>query len=53
MHGLALAALVAFPLVGAAFLLGDVSERAFVVASVLAAAAFAAGLAETTFRPMV
>jgi hypothetical protein len=51
MYGLALAALVAFPLVGAAFLLGDVSERAFVVASTLAFAAFAAGVVERTGRP--
>lgn len=51
MQALALAALVAFPLVGAAYLLGDVSERAFVVASTLAFAAFAAGVAPWSDRP--
>ncbi len=51
MIALALAALVTFPLVGAAFLAGDVSERAFVVASTLAFGAFAAGVAPRRERP--
>lgn len=51
MLALALAALVAFPLVGVAFLTGDVSERAFIVASTLAFAAFAVGLMPRTGRP--